>query len=80
MLAGQVGISDHCRLEDGVIVGGQSGIPSKRVVRRGQFVFGSPARPFTRFKEQYSWILKLPELAQRLEALEVESGAKPQSA
>ena len=70
LLGGQVGIGDHCRLEDGAIAGGQAGILNGKILRRGEIVWGTPARPLSRFKEQYVWLAKLPELARRLAALE----------
>jgi hypothetical protein len=35
-------------------------------------VWGTPARPIERFKEQYGWFARLPELAERIRALEEE--------
>jgi UDP-3-O-[3-hydroxymyristoyl] glucosamine N-acyltransferase len=66
VIGGQVGVADHCRLEDGCVVGAQAGIPTGKVIRRGQTVWGTPARPLERFKEQYAWLSRLPELAQRI--------------
>jgi UDP-3-O-[3-hydroxymyristoyl] glucosamine N-acyltransferase len=42
------------------------------VIRSGQTVWGTPARPLERFKEQYGWFARLPELAERIRALEKE--------
>ncbi|MFZ3215091.1 MAG: UDP-3-O-(3-hydroxymyristoyl)glucosamine N-acyltransferase [Candidatus Acidiferrales bacterium] len=70
IVGGQVGIAPHCTLEDGAIVGAQAGIPSGKTIRRGQTVWGTPARPFARFKEQYGWLSRLPELAERVRKLE----------
>lgn len=70
MVGGQVGIADHCRLEAGSIAGAQAGIPSGKIIRRGQTVWGTPARPIERFKEQYGWFARLPELAERVRKLE----------
>src|SRR6202041_1393766 len=67
---GQVGIAPHCTLEDDAIIGAQAGIPSGKTIRRGQTVWGTPARPFARFKEQYRWGPRLPELGHRLRKLE----------
>lgn len=72
LIGGQVGIGDHCRLEAGSVVGSQAGIPSGKVIRSGQTVWGTPARPLERFKEQYGWFARLPELAERIRALEKE--------
>jgi UDP-3-O-[3-hydroxymyristoyl] glucosamine N-acyltransferase len=74
LVGGQVGIADHCRLEDGCIAGAQCGIPTGKIIRKGQIVWGTPARPISRFKEQYGWMAKLPELARRLSALEAAAG------
>jgi UDP-3-O-[3-hydroxymyristoyl] glucosamine N-acyltransferase len=74
LIGGQVGIADHCRLEDGSVAGAQCGIPTGKVIRRGQTVWGTPARAIERFKEQYGWMARLPELAVRLRALEAASG------
>jgi UDP-3-O-[3-hydroxymyristoyl] glucosamine N-acyltransferase len=70
LIGGQVGIAPHCTLEDNAIIGAQAGIPSNKTIRRGQTVWGTPARPFARFKEQYGWLTRLPELAERVRKLE----------
>ncbi|MCL6480517.1 MAG: UDP-3-O-(3-hydroxymyristoyl)glucosamine N-acyltransferase [Firmicutes bacterium] len=70
VLGGQVGIADHCRLEDGCVVGAQAGIPTGKTIRSGQFVWGTPARPMEKFKQQYAWFTRLPELAERIRRLE----------
>jgi UDP-3-O-[3-hydroxymyristoyl] glucosamine N-acyltransferase len=69
-VGGQAGIGDHCRVEDGANVGGQAGVVVGKTVRRGQTVWGTPARPLEKFKEQYVWFARLPELAERLRKLE----------
>jgi UDP-3-O-[3-hydroxymyristoyl] glucosamine N-acyltransferase len=73
LLGGQVGVAPHCKLEDDAIVGAQAGIPSGKTIRRGQTVWGTPARPFERFKEQYGWLSRLPELAERVRKLEQQT-------
>jgi UDP-3-O-[3-hydroxymyristoyl] glucosamine N-acyltransferase len=70
MVGGQAGIGDHCNIQDGAILGGQSGILPGKVIRAGQTVWGTPARPLEKFKEQYGWAARLPELAQRVRRLE----------
>jgi len=79
VVGGQVGIADHCTLQDGAIAGAQAGIPTGKTIRRGQVVWGTPARPLDKFKEQYAWFARLPELAQRLRALEEQQKAKDRS-
>jgi UDP-3-O-[3-hydroxymyristoyl] glucosamine N-acyltransferase len=70
IVGGQVGIADHCTLEDGAVAGAQAGIPTGKTIRGGQTVWGTPARPLEKFKRQYAWLARLPELAERLKQLE----------
>jgi UDP-3-O-[3-hydroxymyristoyl] glucosamine N-acyltransferase len=70
IVGGQVGIADHCKIEDDARLGAQAGVPSGKTIREGDTVWGTPARPLARFKEQYAWFARLPELAARLRALE----------
>jgi UDP-3-O-[3-hydroxymyristoyl] glucosamine N-acyltransferase len=70
VVGGQVGIADHCTLEDGCIAGAQAGIPTGKKIRKGQTVWGTPAREIARFKEAYAWYARLPELAERIKAVE----------
>ena len=74
VIGGQVGIADHCRLEDGAIAGAQAGIPTGKTIRSGQIVWGTPARPLKRFKEQFAWFGRLPEMAERIRKLEKTIG------
>ena len=69
-IGGQVGIADHCEIEDDAVVGAQAGIPSGKIVRSGQIVWGTPARPLDKFKKQFAWFSRLPDLAERVERLE----------
>src|SRR5579859_7055164 len=70
IVGGQVGIADHCTLEDGSIAGAQAGIPTGKIIRKGQTVWGTPARPLEQFKEAYFWFARLPELAERIKKME----------
>jgi UDP-3-O-[3-hydroxymyristoyl] glucosamine N-acyltransferase len=67
---GQVGVADHCEIQDGAVIGAQAGIPSGKTVRRAQIVWGTPARPLDKFKKQFAWFSRLPELAERVKRLE----------
>ena len=71
---GQAGLGDHCRIEDGAVVGGQAGILPGKTIRSGQIVWGTPARPLEKFKEQFAWSGRLPELAERIRKLEKTIG------
>jgi UDP-3-O-[3-hydroxymyristoyl] glucosamine N-acyltransferase len=70
VIGGQVGIADHCTIESGSILGAQAGIPTGKKIRAGETVWGTPARPLARFKKQYAWFERLPELAERLRKME----------
>jgi UDP-3-O-[3-hydroxymyristoyl] glucosamine N-acyltransferase len=76
IVGGQVGIADHCTLENNSIAGAQAGIPTGKTIRSGQVVWGTPARPLDKFKEQYVWFAHLPELGARIKKLEGELEAK----
>lgn len=69
-IGGQVGVADHCKIEDNAVVGAQAGVPSGKAVRSGQIVWGTPARPLDKFKKQFAWFSRLPELAERVKVLE----------
>ncbi len=80
MLGGQVGVADHCHIEDGAVAGAQAGIPTGKTIRAGQIIWGTPARPLSKFKEQYAWFARLPELAERLRKLErAKPGARAEA-
>lgn len=70
VIGGQVGVGDHCKIESGSVIGSQAGIPTGKKIRAGQKVWGTPARPLEKFKRQYAFFERLPELAERLRALE----------
>lgn len=69
-VGGQVGVADHCEIEDGAVIGAQAGIPSGKTIRSGQVVWGTPARPLDKFKKQFAWFSRLPELAERVKKIE----------
>jgi UDP-3-O-[3-hydroxymyristoyl] glucosamine N-acyltransferase len=69
-VGGQVGIGDHCTIEDGAMLGGQAGILNGKIIRRRQIVWGTPARPLNKFKEQYVQFARLPGLEARVRKLE----------
>lgn len=76
VVGGQAGFGERCELEDGAVIGGQSGVLGEKTVRRGQMVWGTPARSLAKFKEQYAWYARLPELAARIKELEAKVGGK----
>jgi len=76
VIGGQAGFGERCELEDGSVIGGQSGVLGGKTIRGGQTVWGTPARSLERFKEQYAFYGRLPELAARIKDLEAKVGNK----
>jgi UDP-3-O-[3-hydroxymyristoyl] glucosamine N-acyltransferase len=72
VVGGQAGFGEQCYLEDGAVIGGQSGVLGGKIVRSGQTVWGTPARSLEKFKEQFAWQARLPELAARIKELEAK--------
>jgi UDP-3-O-[3-hydroxymyristoyl] glucosamine N-acyltransferase len=72
VVGGQAGFGEQCYLEDGAVIGGQSGVLGGKTIRSGRTVWGTPARPLEKFKEQFAWQARLPELAARIKELEAK--------
>jgi UDP-3-O-[3-hydroxymyristoyl] glucosamine N-acyltransferase len=70
VIAGQVGIGDHARVGKGAVLGGQCGILPHKVVRPGETVWGTPARPLKEF-------LKQQALAHRAERGRAKKNKRP---
>ena len=52
VIGGQVGVGDKARIEAGAIVGSGSGVLTSKIVRAGQPVWGTPARPMKEHLDQ----------------------------
>jgi UDP-3-O-[3-hydroxymyristoyl] glucosamine N-acyltransferase len=72
-IGGQVGIAGHLTIGNKVRIAAQSGIGSH--LPDGSMVQGSPAYPKGAFDRSYVVFRKLPDLKQRIEALEKELAA-----
>ena len=77
VVAGQVGIADKVHVETKAVLGAQCGIPSSKIIRSGQTVWGTPARPIKEYLSQMAQISKIAglreevaDLKRRLAALE----------
>jgi UDP-3-O-[3-hydroxymyristoyl] glucosamine N-acyltransferase len=68
VLAGQVGVADHATLGDGVVAGARTGIHGR--LEAGARVWGTPARPIAQARRIAAATGRLPELLQRVRALE----------
>ena len=60
MLGGQVGIGEHARVCEGVMVGGQGGIlPNKILQGKGVAFWGTPAQPLRQYLKQLAVMARL---------------------
>ena len=68
VIGGQVGIGDKARIETRAVLGSGSGVLTSKVIRSGQTVWGTPARPLKEYLQQLALMAKLPELRAELRA------------
>ena len=59
VIGGQVGIGDKARIEAGAVLGSGCGILTSKIVRKGQVVWGTPARPLKQYLEQLATLARL---------------------
>jgi UDP-3-O-[3-hydroxymyristoyl] glucosamine N-acyltransferase len=65
-----VGIGDKARIESGAVLGSGCGILTSKIVRRGEVVWGTPARPLKEHLKQLANLARLPELRRQVAELE----------
>jgi UDP-3-O-[3-hydroxymyristoyl] glucosamine N-acyltransferase len=75
VIGGQVGIGDKARIESGAILGSGSGVLTSKVVRKGQVVWGTPARPLKAYLESLAHLARLPALREEVAQLKRLLGA-----
>ena len=68
-IGGQVGIGDKARIETRAVLGSGCGILTSKVVRKGQVVWGTPARPLREYLEQLASLSRIPKLREELHKL-----------
>lgn len=71
VIGGQVGIGDKAHIESKAVIGSGAGILTSKIVRSGQVVWGTPARPLKEYLQQLAVLAKLPEM--RKEWLELKA-------
>ena len=59
MIGGQVGFGDKARVEAGAIIGSGAGILTGKIVRAGEPVWGTPARPLRQYLRQLATLSRL---------------------
>jgi UDP-3-O-[3-hydroxymyristoyl] glucosamine N-acyltransferase len=70
IIGGQVGIGDKARIESGAVLGSGCGILTSKIVRKGQVVWGTPARPLKEHLEQLANLARLPQLRKEIAEME----------
>jgi UDP-3-O-[3-hydroxymyristoyl] glucosamine N-acyltransferase len=66
VIGGQVGIGDKARIESRAVLGSGCGVLTSKIVRSGQTVWGTPARPLKQHLEQLANLARVPEMRQEL--------------
>ena len=60
VLAGQVGVAEHARIGEGVMLGGQTGVLPHKILRgRGIAFWGTPARPLREVLKDLATLARL---------------------
>lgn len=72
VIGGQVGIGDKARIESRAVLGSGCGVLTSKVIRGGEVVWGTPARPLKEILEQLANLAKLPAMRQELTALKLQ--------
>jgi UDP-3-O-[3-hydroxymyristoyl] glucosamine N-acyltransferase len=69
VIGGQVGIGDKARIESRAVLGSGCGVLTSKIVRGGQTVWGTPARPLREHLEQLANLARLPDLRREVKEL-----------
>lgn len=59
VIGGQVGIGDKARIESRAVLGSRSGVLTSKIVRAGQVVWGTPARPLKEYLESLAVLSRM---------------------
>ena len=59
VIGGQVGIGDKARIESRAVLGSGSGVLTSKIVRAGQVMWGTPARPLKEYLGQLAILARL---------------------
>jgi UDP-3-O-[3-hydroxymyristoyl] glucosamine N-acyltransferase len=67
VIGGQVGVGDKARIESRAVIGSGSGILTSKIVRAGQVMWGTPARPLREHLEQLAILSRMSKKQSRKE-------------
>jgi UDP-3-O-[3-hydroxymyristoyl] glucosamine N-acyltransferase len=68
VIGGQVGIGDKVRIESRAVLGSGSGVLTSKIVRAGQVMWGTPARPLRQYLEQLAVVSRMAKHKQSTDA------------
>jgi UDP-3-O-[3-hydroxymyristoyl] glucosamine N-acyltransferase len=69
VIGGQVGIGDKVRIETHAVLGSGCGVLTSKIVRAGQVIWGTPARPIKEYLEALADMAHLPAVRKELSDL-----------
>jgi UDP-3-O-[3-hydroxymyristoyl] glucosamine N-acyltransferase len=69
VIGGQVGIGDKARIQSRAVLGSGSGVLTSKIVRSGQVVWGTPARPLKQYLRQLAAFSRIEEMREDLARL-----------
>ena len=69
VVGGQVGIGDKARVESRATLGSGCGVLSSKIIRSGETVWGTPARPLKQHLETLANLARLPDLRREVDEL-----------
>jgi len=69
VIGGQVGIGDKARIQSRAVLGSGCGVLTSKIVRSGETVWGTPARPLKLHLEQLANLARLPDLRREVAEL-----------
>ena len=69
VIGGQVGIGDKARIETRAILGSGCGILTSKIVRSGEVVWGTPARPLKDYLVQLANLAKIGKIREQIATL-----------
>lgn len=83
VIGGQVGIGDKARIESRAVLGSGCGILTSKIVRGGQVVWGTPARPLKEHLRNLAYIDRLGSLLDEVKQLrarvsQLETSERPE--
>ncbi len=65
VIGGQVGIGDKARIESGAILGSGCGVLTSKIVRAGEPVWGTPARPLRQHLQQLATLSRIAKMGKQ---------------